>query len=165
MCNSSLLSPSCFFFFSEGPRSRCYGRTAALRLIVQPCDKDGQFFFSFFHVMEHMWNESDRGKPKYSGGKPVPVSLCPPQIPHGLTRDRTRVSAVTGRRLTAWATARPLGFLEEYNYTNPDFRFLWDLLKWYKIRASTESTKWEHWQGTRSHSWPQHGLSWLFHDT
>jgi hypothetical protein len=24
----------------EGPRSRCYGRTAALRLIVQPCDED-----------------------------------------------------------------------------------------------------------------------------
>jgi hypothetical protein len=24
----------------EGPRSRCYRRTAALRLIVQPCDED-----------------------------------------------------------------------------------------------------------------------------
>jgi hypothetical protein len=29
-----------FFLCSEGPRSRCYGRTAALRLIVQPCDED-----------------------------------------------------------------------------------------------------------------------------
>jgi hypothetical protein len=28
----------------EGPRSRCYGRTAALRLIVQPCDEDDYFF-------------------------------------------------------------------------------------------------------------------------
>jgi hypothetical protein len=27
-------------FFCEGPRSRCYGRTAALRFIVQPCDED-----------------------------------------------------------------------------------------------------------------------------
>jgi hypothetical protein len=27
-------------FFSEGPCSRRYGRTAALRLIVQPCDGD-----------------------------------------------------------------------------------------------------------------------------
>jgi hypothetical protein len=40
-----------FFFGGEGPRSRTYGRTAALRLIVQPCDedeeKDGQFFFIF----------------------------------------------------------------------------------------------------------------------
>jgi hypothetical protein len=24
----------------EGPRSKCYGRTAALRLIMQPCDED-----------------------------------------------------------------------------------------------------------------------------
>jgi hypothetical protein len=37
------------------------------------------------------------------GEKPVPVPLCPPQILHGLTRDRTRASAVRGRRLTAWA--------------------------------------------------------------
>jgi hypothetical protein len=39
-------------FFCEGPRTRCYRRTAALRLIVQPCDedeeKDDQFFFSIF---------------------------------------------------------------------------------------------------------------------
>jgi hypothetical protein len=28
------------FLVGEGPRSRCYGRTAALRLIVQPCDED-----------------------------------------------------------------------------------------------------------------------------
>jgi hypothetical protein len=38
---------------------------------VQPCDedeeKDDQFFFLFFRVMEHRWNEIDRGKPKYSG--------------------------------------------------------------------------------------------------
>jgi hypothetical protein len=39
------------FLFGEGPRSRSYGRTAALSLIVQPCDedeeKDDQFFFYF----------------------------------------------------------------------------------------------------------------------
>jgi hypothetical protein len=28
------------FFCGEGPRSRCYGRTAALSVIVQPCDED-----------------------------------------------------------------------------------------------------------------------------
>jgi hypothetical protein len=42
-------------FYGEGPRSRCYGRTEALRLTVQPCDeyeeKDDQFS-SFFQVME-----------------------------------------------------------------------------------------------------------------
>jgi hypothetical protein len=42
-----------FFFFlvGEGPRSRCYGRTAALRLIVQPCDEDEQFFTKCLQVM------------------------------------------------------------------------------------------------------------------
>jgi hypothetical protein len=39
------------------------------------------------------------------GEKPVPVPLYPPQIPHGLTRARTRASA--GRRLTALSMARP----------------------------------------------------------
>jgi hypothetical protein len=29
-----------FFLSGEGPRSRRYGRTAALRLLVQPCDED-----------------------------------------------------------------------------------------------------------------------------
>jgi hypothetical protein len=43
--------------------------------------------------MEHRWNEIYRGKPKYLGKKPLPVPLCPPKIPHGLTRDRTRASA------------------------------------------------------------------------
>jgi hypothetical protein len=38
--------------------------------------------------------------------KSVPVPLCSPQIPHGLTRDETRASAVRGWRLTAWAMAR-----------------------------------------------------------
>jgi hypothetical protein len=29
-----------FFLSGEGPHSRRYGRTAAMRLIVQPCDED-----------------------------------------------------------------------------------------------------------------------------
>jgi hypothetical protein len=39
------------FFFLEGPRSRSYGRTAALRLIVQLCGEDehkDDHFFLFF---------------------------------------------------------------------------------------------------------------------
>jgi hypothetical protein len=39
--------------------------------------------------------------------KPVPMPLCPPQIPHDLTWARTRAAAVGSRRLTSWATARP----------------------------------------------------------
>jgi hypothetical protein len=43
----------CFFFSGEGPRSRRYGRTAALGLLVQPCDEDEDddddyyFFYPF----------------------------------------------------------------------------------------------------------------------
>jgi hypothetical protein len=33
-------STQCFLFSGEGPRSRRYGRIAALRLLVQPCDED-----------------------------------------------------------------------------------------------------------------------------
>jgi hypothetical protein len=52
--------------FSEGPRIRLYGHTSVLRLIVQPCGEDDQFI-SFFSITEHRWNETDRGKPTYSG--------------------------------------------------------------------------------------------------
>jgi hypothetical protein len=41
------------------------------------------------------------GENRQLGEKPVPVPLCTPQTPYGLTRDPTRTSAVTGRRLTA----------------------------------------------------------------
>jgi hypothetical protein len=51
-------------FFFEGPRSRCYERTAAFRLIVQPCDVS---LFPVFQVMEHRWNEID-GKTEVLGG-------------------------------------------------------------------------------------------------
>jgi hypothetical protein len=29
-----------YYYCGGGPRSKCYGRTAALRLIVHPCDED-----------------------------------------------------------------------------------------------------------------------------
>jgi hypothetical protein len=73
---------------------------------VQPCDEDEdeQFFLPSFTS-----NGASKltGVNRQLGEKPFPVPLCPPQIPHGLTWDRTRASAVEGRRLTAWAMARP----------------------------------------------------------
>jgi hypothetical protein len=33
--------------------------------------------------MEHWWNDTDNGKPKYSE-KTTPVPFCPPQILHGM---------------------------------------------------------------------------------
>jgi hypothetical protein len=59
-----------FVFSGEGPRSRRYGRTAAVRLIVRPYeddDDDDYYYFFLLLVMEHRWNEIDRGKPKNSG--------------------------------------------------------------------------------------------------
>jgi hypothetical protein len=47
-----------------------------------------------------------QGKTKELEERPVPMPLCPPQIPHGLTRTRNRASGLRGQRLTAWAMAR-----------------------------------------------------------
>jgi hypothetical protein len=33
------------FLSSEGPRSRRYGRTAAMGLLVQPCDEDDDDYY------------------------------------------------------------------------------------------------------------------------
>jgi hypothetical protein len=59
-------------------------------------------FYQFFLILEHRWNEIDRENWS-TRGTPVPVLLCPPQIPHGLARGRTRASAGRDQRLTAWA--------------------------------------------------------------
>jgi hypothetical protein len=47
-----------------------------------------------------------RGK-RSTRRKPVPMLLCPPQIPHYLSRVRTWAAAVGSRRLTTRATAQP----------------------------------------------------------
>jgi hypothetical protein len=40
---------TCQFFNEKGPRSRRYGRTAALRLLVQPYDEDEDDYFSVLY--------------------------------------------------------------------------------------------------------------------
>jgi hypothetical protein len=57
-------------------------------------------------IHEWIWSSGEvilTGETEGLGGKPVPVPLCPPQIPHGLIGERTRASAVISRWLTAWA--------------------------------------------------------------
>jgi hypothetical protein len=44
------------------------------------------------------------------------VPICPPQIPHGLTWVRNRVSAVRSQWLTVWAVTRPLLLLFYCHY-------------------------------------------------
>jgi hypothetical protein len=90
----------------KGPRSRSYDPWG---LLCNPCDEDEEKMISFFIFPSNgapvEWNW--QGKAEVLGEKPVPVSLCPPQIPRAPTRDLTRSSAVRGRRLTAWAIAQP----------------------------------------------------------
>jgi hypothetical protein len=62
-------------------------------------------------TMEWYWQD----KTEQLGEKSIPVSLCPPQILHGLTRTRTQANALRGQRLTTWAMARSLCWLYEYN--------------------------------------------------
>jgi hypothetical protein len=85
-------SSSCFFFLKVGGSSTQAWMPTYVSILRIP-------------QMIRVWRATaewyiDRGE------KPVPVPLCPPQIPHGLTRARTRVSAVRDRRLTTWAMAR-----------------------------------------------------------
>jgi hypothetical protein len=63
------------------------------------------------HLPDDIWvwrtrcNDIDR-ETEELGGKPVPVLLCSPQIPHRLTWTRTRVSRLRSWRLTFWGVER-----------------------------------------------------------
>jgi hypothetical protein len=82
------------FFILSGVRLSALGTAATFDLLYQP----------------QMIDDGDSGVPggiKIGRGnrstrrKPAPVPLCPPQIPHDLTRVRTRAAAVGSQRLTA----------------------------------------------------------------
>jgi hypothetical protein len=49
-----------------------------------------------------------QGKNEVLWVKRILVLICPPQIPYGFVWDWSRASAMTGRRLTAWAMTRLL---------------------------------------------------------
>jgi hypothetical protein len=66
---------SWIFLTRKGPRSRRYGRTAAMRLIVQPCheDDDDDYFFPFpSNGAPVEWNW--QGKTEELGGKTCPTA-------------------------------------------------------------------------------------------
>jgi hypothetical protein len=60
----------CYLFFIEGPRSRFYGRTAALWLIGQPCDEDD--VFSAFPFWWSTGGMKLTGENRSTGGKTCP---------------------------------------------------------------------------------------------
>jgi hypothetical protein len=53
------------FYFLRAPQQMLRTHRKPWGLLCNPMVK--MFFFLFFRLMEHQWNEIDRGKPKYSG--------------------------------------------------------------------------------------------------
>jgi hypothetical protein len=78
---------------TDAPQPWGFTRNPVMKISFSPCNGA---------AAEGNW----QGKTEVLFKKPVPVPLFPQQIPHELTRNRTRASAVTGWRLTAWAMAR-----------------------------------------------------------
>jgi hypothetical protein len=92
-------------FLLKGPAADATDAPQPWRLIVQLYKKDNNEAFSAFPF--HWSTGGMKLTGDVPGEKSVPVPLCPPQIPRGPTQEWTWVSAVRGRRLTAWAMARP----------------------------------------------------------
>jgi hypothetical protein len=59
-------------------------------------------------ILQMIWIWKATVENRITRRKPVPVLLCPPQIPHELARARTWASAERSRRQTVWAMARPI---------------------------------------------------------
>jgi hypothetical protein len=94
------------FLLWRAPQQKLRTHRSLVGLLCNPMRKIMKLFLLFhFNGAPVEWNW--QGKTEVLGEKPVPVPLCPPQIPHGLTLDRNRASSVRVRRLTAWAMARP----------------------------------------------------------
>jgi hypothetical protein len=80
----------------------------------------------YIYICMYVWSTAKwywQRKTEELRDKPVPGTLCPPQILHGLTRLRTWASALRAWRLTARAMARPCCFVKGIEF----FDQLW---KW-----------------------------------
>jgi hypothetical protein len=97
-CNQLLLKFQMSLFFPEDG----VGQTEAWMPAYVTILRIPQMIWVWRATVEWYW----QGKTEELGEKRVPESLCPPQIPHGLTWMRTRASAVRDRRLKTWAMAR-----------------------------------------------------------
>jgi hypothetical protein len=90
-----------FFLVSlRGVRLSPLGTLATVGLLYQPWMIDDDYG-ALGEMRIGRGNRSTRRKP-------APVPLCPPQIPHDLTWDRTQAATVGSWRLTAWAMAWPI---------------------------------------------------------
>jgi hypothetical protein len=89
-----------FIVILSGVRLSPLGSAATTGLLYQPQMIDDGDCGAIGWMKIGKGNQSTRRKP-------APVPLCPPQMPHDLTRARNRAAAVRSQRLTAWAMARP----------------------------------------------------------
>jgi hypothetical protein len=84
-----------FFLVSlGGVRLSPLGTSATIGLLYQPRMIDDDDYGAVGGMRIGKGNRSTQRKP-------APVPLCPPQIPHALTWDRTRAASVGSQRLTA----------------------------------------------------------------
>jgi hypothetical protein len=88
------------FFVVKGPAAEATDAPQPSGLLCNPVMKMISFF-RFFRVIEHRWNETDRGKTEVFGGKTCPSATLSTTNLTWTERDRTRASAVKGRGLTA----------------------------------------------------------------
>ena len=82
---------------------------------------------------------NERGRPKCSGEEPVTVRLCPSEISHWLTWDKTRTPVSKGRWVTVWVMARNLeavmwrDFEAFLFHVAETLRFLGGVCKWRSV--------------------------------
>jgi hypothetical protein len=98
---------SVIFLVAKGPAADATDAPRPQGFLCNPTMKMKIIIVCPFHSNGALVGWNWQGKTEVLGEKPVPVPLCPPQIPHRLTRDQTLASALGGQRLTAWAMAQP----------------------------------------------------------
>ena len=84
------------------------------------------------------WNW--QGKTEVLGEKPVPVPLCPPQIPHGLTRDRTSIHLILPETYHDITEAKIKIFWPKYTYNISNNQQIYEVCDEGFVRRSTPTT-------------------------
>jgi hypothetical protein len=84
--------PACCFFVVKGPAADATDAPQPWGLLCNPVMKMINCFVFPSNGAPVKWKW--QWKTEVLGEKPVSVPLCPPQIPHGPTRDRTQVCLV-----------------------------------------------------------------------
>jgi hypothetical protein len=92
-------------FFDEGPSHHSLKVLCATPMKMI---RMSSFFYQFLQLMEHQWNEIDREKPTNRRKTCPSATLSTTNLTWTWPGTEPGASAMRGRRLTAWAMARPL---------------------------------------------------------